>query len=238
MGGMLTAAREALLPGLCPHCEAPLGGDDRGLCRRCRSRLVPRAGAACGHCGLPVEDAAEPCLHCLRHRQPQSATVIWGEHDDVLRTAILALKHRSHDELARPLGERLAALVGSQPWAGKIDAVCGIPAHPLRTIKRPWSAAELVARTVARALEQPLLRPLRRRAWRRQTGRSRADRLTLPVDSFSAAPVAGGRRLLLIDDVTTTGTTIRRASGALLRAGAAAVYCAVVAHAPGSRSTP
>jgi predicted amidophosphoribosyltransferase len=164
--------------------------------------------------------------------------VIWGEHDGVLRTAILALKHRSHDELAQPLGERLAALVGIQPWAPSIDAVCGVPSHPVRSIRRRWSASELVAGTVARALDIRLLRPLRRRTWRRQTGRSRADRLRLPARSFGATAAARHRRVLLVDDVTTTGTTLRRACEALLGAGAKTVFCAVAAHSPDPRSTP
>ncbi len=162
--------------------------------------------------------------------------MIWGEHDGVLRTAILALKHRSRDELAQPLGDRLATLVASQPWAETIDAVCGIPSHLLRGVRRPWSAAELMARTVARDLDRPLLRPLRRHGWRRQTGRSRADRLAMPVGVFTATPAARGRHLLLVDDVTTTGTTVRRAATALLQAGAEEVCCAITAHSPDPRS--
>jgi predicted amidophosphoribosyltransferase len=53
--------------------------------------------------------------------------------------------------------------------------------------------------------------------------------------SFSARPKVDGRRWLVVDDVCTTGTTLRRAAETLVDAGADAVYCAAVAHAPDPR---
>ena len=234
-GGVLVAAIEALLPGLCPHCDHPLGGTDRGLCGPCWSLTVPRAGDACTRCGSPTEDSSVPCLTCLHAPLPQRATVIWGEHDGVLRTAILALKHGGRDDLAEPLGERLAARVAAEPWAHSIEAVVAVPSHPWRRLKKPWAASELLAGAVARRLEKPVVRYLRRHGFGRQTGRSRARRLKLPRRSFSARGGADGRSLLLIDDVTTTGTTLRRAAEALRRSGAKAVYCGVCAHATDPR---
>ena len=235
-GGALAAAIEALLPGMCPHCDHPLDGSDRGLCGSCWSLTVPRAGSACRHCGIPTQDASEPCLGCLQAPPPQSATVAWGEHDGVLRTAILALKHGGRDDLAAPLGDRLAASVVTEPWAPLIDCVVPIPSHPWRRLKKPWAASELLAESVSGRIKKPVIRLLRRHGLGRQTGHSRARRLELSQRSFSAQNEAEGRNLLLIDDVTTTGTTLRRAAQALRHAGASAVYCAVCAHAPDPRS--
>jgi predicted amidophosphoribosyltransferase len=161
--------------------------------------------------------------------------VIWGEHDGVLRSVILALKHGGRDDLAPPLGERMASMVGGQPWSREIDAVCAVPSHVLRRMRRPWPAAELLARDIARRLNRPMLRPLRRRGLRRQTGQSRAFRLTLSRYTFAATAAVRGRGMLLIDDVTTTGATVRRASEALSASGAKAVYCAIAAHTPDPR---
>jgi predicted amidophosphoribosyltransferase len=220
---------------MCPHCDHPLAGDDRGLCGPCWSLIVPRAGAACPGCGSPVEDATEPCLACVRDPFPQKATVVWGEHDGVLRTAILALKHGGRDDLAGPLGERLAARICIEEWVSSIDAVAAVPSHPWRRLRKPWSAAELIAGEVARGFERPVVRGLRRHGLSRQTGRSRSRRLDLPQRSFSGRPRVNGRTVLLIDDVTTTGTTLRRAAQALYTVGALSVFCGVVAHAPDSR---
>jgi predicted amidophosphoribosyltransferase len=234
-GGALAAAIEALLPGMCPHCDHPLQGSDRGLCGPCWSLTVPRAGGACRRCGVPTEDSSERCLACLQASPPQTATVVWGEHDGVLRTAILALKHGGRDDLAAPLGDRLAASIAAESWASAIDCVVPLPSHPWRRLKKPWAASELLADSVSRRLEKPVFRLLRRHGLGRQTGHSSAHRLELPRRSFSARPGAAGRNLLLIDDVTTTGTTLRRAAEALRRAGARDVYCGVCARAPDPR---
>jgi len=237
-GGALAAAIEALLPGMCPHCGHPLEGIDRGLCGPCWSLTVPRAGSACRRCGIPTEDSSEPCLACLQASPPQSATVAWGEHDGVLRTAILALKHGGRDDLAAPLGDRLAASVAAEPWASMIDGIVPIPSHPSRRLKKPWAASELLADSVSRRLERPTIRLLRRHGLGRQAGHSRAHRLELPQRSFSARKEAAGRTLLLIDDVTTTGTTLKRAAQALRHVGANTIYCGVCAHAPDPRRFP
>jgi predicted amidophosphoribosyltransferase len=161
--------------------------------------------------------------------------VVWGEHDGVLRTAILALKHGGRDDLAAPLGDRLAASVAVESWASLIDCVVPIPSHPWRRLKKPWAASALLAESVSRRIEKPVIRLLRRHGLGRQTGRSRAHRLELPQKSFTARKETEGRTLLLIDDVTTTGTTLKRAAQALRHAGASQVFCAVCAHAPDSR---
>ena len=234
-GGVLTAATEALLPGLCPHCDQPLPGGDRGLCGMCWASMVPRAGTACPRCGTPTDESSEECLQCTQEPPPQRATVIWGEHDGVLRTVVVSLKHRGRDDFAHPLGIRLAATISAQRWVQSIDVISAVPSHSLRRMRRPWTASELLAKEVARLLALPVAGLLKRHGLRRQTGRSRARRLELPGSSFSATRKAHSLCVLLIDDVTTTGTTIRRAAQALVHAGAKHVYCAVAAYAPDPR---
>ena len=172
-GGALVAAIEALLPGMCPHCDHPLAGSDRGLCGSCWSLTVPRSGEACPVCGTPTSDSTDECLRCLQDPPPQRATVVWGEHDGVLRTAILALKHGGRDDLAAPLGRRLAARVSTDPWASAIDTVVAVPSHPWRRLQKPWAASDLIAAATAHRLEQEIVPLLRRRGLGRQTGRSR-----------------------------------------------------------------
>jgi ComF family protein len=237
-GGALAAAIEALLPGMCPHCDHPLEGRDRGLCGPCWSLTVPRSGNCCPRCGVPTEGDGEHCIACIHTPPPQRATVAWGEHDGVLRTAILALKHGGRDDLAAPLGDRLAAVVAAELWAAETDVIVPVPSHSWRRLRKPWAASELLARRVSRRLEKPAIFLLRRHGLGRQTGHTRNRRLELPQGSFSARSGAAGRSVLLVDDVMTTGTTLRRAAETLHRAGAAAVFCAVCAHAPDPRRTP
>ena len=234
-GGALAAAIEALLPSMCPHCDHPLDGNDRGLCRACWSLTIPRSGTSCPRCGVPTEDDGEPCIACVNSPPPQRATMAWGEHDGVLRTAILALKHGGRDDLAAPLGDRLAAAIAAEKWATEVDVIVPVPSHPWRRFRKPWSASELLARRISHRLERPVSLSLRRHGLGRQTGRSRARRLELSPRSFSTRSGVSGRTVLLVDDVMTTGTTIRRAAQALRAVGAAAVFCAVCAHVPDPR---
>ena len=195
-GGGLTALSEALLPALCVHCRAPLPGADRGLCRGCLGAMVPFFGPQCAGCGLPLDDDGT-CVHCARHPPTAAGTVIWGEYDGVLRTAILALKHHGHDELARPLGGRLAARVAVEPWCREVEAVSWVPSHPLRRLQRGRSAAFQLAWVVAEGLGRPMRSTLRRRGWRRQAGGTRSLRLALPRKTFAGRSSHGPRTVLL-----------------------------------------
>jgi len=229
------ALQTALAPALCVVCDAVLAGRDRGLCGECRSRLIPMAEPCCPRCGVPSALEAAPCLGCAAAAPPQAGSVFWGSYDGVLRRAVLALKHGGHDELARPLGQRLAARVGLEPWSDKITAVAAVPSHGLRRLRRGPSAADLLADEVARAMGGRRISPLRRHGLGRQAGRTRVQRSQLPRGSFSVRRDVRAERILLIDDVSTTGTTLRRVAETLTDAGATAVYCAALAHAPEPR---
>jgi len=235
LAGMISASCEAFLPCLCLHCGEPVGGDQIGLCGSCWPTVVPRAGTVCPQCAAPCDAGPGVCLECQSRAPAQHGTVAWGEYDGALRSAVLGLKTRGRDELSDPLGRRLAARIAVEDWASDIELVGHIPSHPLRLLRRGWPAAASLARVVGRELELPVRTLLKRRGLQRQTGRSRAERETLPRRTFRAAGSVKGRCVLIVDDVTTTGTTLSRAAEVLLAAGADAVYCAAMAVTPDSR---
>jgi len=236
MGGVLAAVTETLLPGMCPYCDQPLQGEDRGLCGACWAMVLPIAGASCPRCGGPVDEDPEPCLQCTRTPPPQEKTVVWGEHDGALRGAILSLKHSGRDDLAGPLGRRLSAAIAAAVLPPSCDLVTWVPSHAVRRLRRPYSAAQLLSLEVARSFRLPHEQLLTRRGLGRQTTRTRAHRLELPARAFRAGPRSRRRSVLLIDDVMTTGSTLRRAAGAILNAGAETVFCAALARTPDPRS--
>jgi predicted amidophosphoribosyltransferase len=161
--------------------------------------------------------------------------VVWGEHDGVLRSAIVSLKHGGRDDLAAPLALRLAAGIAATPWASSIDVISWVPSHALRRFNRPFPAAKLLAVGVSRRLHTTHRKLLVRHGLGRQAVRTRARRLELPHTAFRGSRLTRRRSVLLIDDVTTTGTTLRRAAEALLAAEASSVYCAVLAATPTPR---
>lgn len=233
--GVRTALKRILLPALCVACDGVLAGEDRGVCSNCRSRLAPMSEPCCPRCGVPADIATKPCLGCLTTPPPQQGTILWGSYDGVLRQAVLALKHRGHDEIARPLGHRLAARIGVAPWFDEITMVAAVPSHRVRLLRRGFSAATLVGAEVATTIDRPLHSVLRRHGLHRQAGHTRVRRMQLPRGSFSASRRVRGQCVLLVDDVSTTGTTLRHATNSLLSAGAETVYCAAIAHAPDPR---
>lgn len=233
--GIRVALTRSLLPALCVSCGDVLDGDERGLCGACRSRLLPLTGRSCPRCGALSDDDEEPCLVCHSSPPPQQGTVIWGVYEGVLRDAVLAMKNRGHDELARPLAHRLAARISLEPWSTAVSAVCSVPSHRLRGLRRGPSVADLLARELAAVVDRPRIVALRRHGLGRQTGRTRAQRSRLPRGVFSACRTASGQRLLVVDDVHTTGTTLRRASETLLEGGAETVFCAAIAGTPDPR---
>jgi len=232
------AALEVFLPAECPCCHGPMPGTRRGLCNDCRSSLVPVAGLRCPRCGGPNDDPIGSCVSCIAIPPPQRGTVVWGEYDGTLRNAILALKHRGHDQIGEALADRLAASISLAPWLGCVDMVTTVPSHPLHQLQRGFNAAEIIGRHVANALNRPFRPTLRRHGLERQASRSRAERKRLQTRRFSIrrSGAIHERAVLLIDDVITTGTTIKRAVQALLEGGASEVYVAALALTPDPRS--
>jgi ComF family protein len=235
LANVVSASCEALLPCLCLYCGEPIGGDRAGLCGPCWALVVPRAGGQCPRCGGPAEDGSAGCLGCASASLPQSATVIWGEYEGPLRAAVLALKGGGHDQLAQPLGRRLAARLALEQWAASVEVVVPVPSHPLRRLRTGWPAAACLAEVVARELGQPMMPLLERHGLARQTGRRRGERRRLPRSAFSCSGRVEARRILIVDDVVTTGTTLVRAAAAARRMGAEEVVCAAVAATPDAR---
>jgi len=226
------------LPAECPCCHGPMPGDCRGLCNGCSSSLVPVAGPRCPLCGGPIDDPSGPCLACVNNTPFQRGTIVWGEYDGTLRDAILALKHRGHDQIGEVLADRLAACLSLAPWLEDVALVTTVPSHPLHLLRRGFNAAEILGRNVAGALGRPFRSCLRRHGLGRQASRSRAQRKQMQSHRFSVRhPEAIHQRtVLVIDDVITTGTTMKRAVQALLKGGAFEVYAGALALTPDPRS--
>lgn len=154
-----------------------------------------------------------------------------GVYEGQLRQMVLRVKFAEDHAAARLLGGLLArACTGLQ----QPDGVVPVPLHPERLRRRGCNQCLELARLPAVALGAPL-RPhwlARVVPTRTQTGLSREERRRNLRGAFSAPHQLTGLRILLIDDICTTGSTLARAAECLLRAGAAAVDCAVVARTP------
>ncbi len=197
---------------------------------------MPYDGDSCPVCGELERASAAPCLPCRVDPPPWTAAVSFGAYDGALRDLVLLFKAGRRDELAAPLGDRLA-----DAWEASgfpvVDAITAVPMRWSRRLRRGFDQAELLGRRLAARSGIPYRRLLRRVGRSRQTGRGRAARRSLPVGEF--APRAGvPSSVALVDDVLTTGGTVSAASRALRRAGAADVYVITLARTPRSGRIP
>jgi ComF family protein len=201
------------------------------------SKIAFLEAPVCDGCGAPFDyDMGEGvrCPSC--EARPKAftrarAACLYDEHS---RDLILKFKHADRLDLVRLfslwLGRAAADLIA------EADAVVPVPMHPLRLIRRRYNQAAEIARPLARraglAYWPGALK--RRRAGESQAGKSGSGRRR-NVQGAYACPASwerriAGKRILLVDDVMTTGATAEACAKALTRAGAAAVYVAVIAR--------
>lgn len=236
----LRAGLDILFPPACAACGRDLdpwglgppgsASGAHGLCGACVAEMVSRA-ARCGRCG--AEQAPGRCRGCHGRPADHDGIVVLGDYGGSLRGAVLRAKRPA----GRMLAERLARLLhdrhGDAIAAWRIDVVVPVPMHWRRRLLRGTSVAGTVARRLAGDARLPCAELLRRsRPTVLQNSLPHEGRRANVRDAFAASPRrVEGRRVLLVDDVLTTGGTVAACRQTLVRAGAAAVFVAVIARA-------
>lgn len=226
MDGLAGAALDLIVPDNCAGCRGAARSADAGICPRCRAEL-----AGC--------QVAQACPRPMPAAFP--ATLAAGQYGGVLRELLLAYKERGRHRLAKPLGERLAAVV----YAGllTLDCPAGTPIAVVPVPDTPGAArarygdhlrrlADRVAKTLSAAGYPTGI-------WPAVVARSGVDSAALDSAGRAAAagkfalrsrvarPVAGP--IVLLDDIVTTGATLARISALLSGAGYPVDLAAVLA---------
>jgi len=230
MAAFAEALAQVFLPSRCRSCSAGLRwrSGHAGVCSHCWSSLRSHSEPLCPRCGAPC--GGGDCLECREVPPPWDAAISFGPYEDTARELILLLKYGRHDELAEPLGERLADLHQATGW-DKPEAVVPVPLPWTRRLRRGFNQAALLAAPVGRRLGAPVRPLLRRAVTAPQVGRSRRQRLGAAAASFSARGPAP-ESVLLVDDVVTTGATAGACCRALRAAGAQRIHVLTLARTP------
>jgi len=190
-------------------------------CAVCAAASTP-GQLACGRCRAAIE--AGPAG---RGAVAGIGSVPWAApYRGPARDLVGALKFRAGLGLATLAGAAIATALEPDPAPWTVVAV---PPAPLRTRRRGFDPAQLIATEVGRRLGLATAAPLRRCNGPRQVGRPRHRRLADPPRIRIAAPAPA--RALLVDDVLTTGATLAACAAVLRRAGAGEVRGAVFARA-------
>jgi competence protein ComFC len=241
---LLDPAMDLLFPPRCVACGEACepGTNAPRFCSSCDILLAVAHGPTCPRCAMACSDndrASGACGSCRGRKLRFLAARTIAPYRDAMRQAVLRAKHAVHEPLALALGQRLAEAIVQEPFAERPDVVASVPMHWLKRFWRKTNPASMIAQAAARRLGLPYAGGalICRRLLRRQATLTPPQRRQNVRDAFRASwgwrGHLRGKRVLLIDDVMTTGATADEASRALLAAGAAAIYVAVV-----TRSSP
>ena len=213
--------------GPCVLCLAEAGSDR--VCEAC-SRSLPRPGAACPRCALPLP-AAQACGSCLAHPPAFDATVAAFEYRFPIDRLVQRFKFAGDLAIGRWLGECLAQAVAIER---RPDILVAAPIGRARLRERGFNQALELARAVARAHRLPIDPGLVAKVCDTppQQGLTRSERRANLRDAFRVRGSISGAHIAIVDDVMTTGATAEAMARALRGAGAGRVVAWVLARTP------
>ena len=202
----------------------------------------------CDFCGLSGGPLCPPCTTILRPRSTDARAQDAGPWSSIytyeppLKGWILRAKFGREPIILERLAERavdeVEAALSALDLSVELPLVfVPIPDPARRRAARGFNPAALLAKLWGRALKIRTRALLSLRGSERapQVGRSRAERLSLPLDRFKTRGrerYIRGAQVIVIDDVVSTGATLRAAQAALLAAGAERVWGLTLAAAP------
>ena len=190
-------------------------------CAACDER-VPWRRAFCVACAASVDPAEFPSVL-------PAPTAEIGAFGGALAQAIHRLKYSDRPDLARPLGDLMAA---ASLRLGPVDVVIPVPLAPARLRERGYNQAALLAARVARHLRAPHAPLALRRVI--ETGQlahqGQEERRRAIHRAFACEADLRGRRVLLVDDVLTTGATLGACMEVIYESGAASVALCTAAR--------
>lgn len=216
---MINKLMQIIAPHYCYGC----GKVGVPLCADCKYDIVDEAFDSCLVCACPT-----PAGICTEHATTYDRAWCVGERSGVLERLIDALKFERVQDAAGPLASLLGDILPVLPATAVVVPVPTIPSH---VRQRGYDHTRLMARCLARGRSVRYDDLLARKDSSVQRGRSKKERFEQARDTFYCTrPADSAAVYILIDDVVTTNATVRFAAAELRRAGAGAVWVAVLAR--------
>ncbi|MEK7638210.1 MAG: ComF family protein [Patescibacteria group bacterium] len=206
--------------------------------------LWPSRCAACSTLGAVLCGACLATLTPLNERgRTQSAYLdsltAASPMRGTMEILIYALKYRGMQQLAIPLGDWMAGVIGlrrdTARMFGANPLIVPVPLHPSRLRERDYNQAALLARQLAivsmGTIDTMALARVRKTHSQVRT-HSRVERLDNMRGAFAVVhpETVTDRDIVLVDDVCTTGATLEDCARALKESGARLVSAIVLAR--------
>lgn len=176
-------------------------------------------------------------------RAPEQTLAPLPYANNLIRSAIYALKYYNHPRVPMLLAEVLSPFVAEElaerRMFGTFTAplLIPVPLHPKRIQERGFNQALRIAQALHtqlndRGIELAPTVLQRTVHLSSQTRHTRSERIKRLSGAFAVrtGEIVLGRDIILLDDVVTTGATLAAARTALMSAGAREVLCVAAAH--------
>lgn len=213
-----------IYPARCPVCNE-IEQRQLCLCDSCKKELQ-KITDRCTGCGRPKSS-------CACHKNSFSLCLASPFlYEGKLQGAIHRFKFSGETYLAKYFAKEVAQSVKEEFSDTVFDVVTCVPQTKRKHRERGYNQSALLAKEVAKQLSLPfdklLIKTRNTADQHKLSGKARIQNLK---NAFSTAKTDSikGKSILLCDDIKTTGATLNECRKALLKSGAAAVYCATIA---------
>lgn len=231
---------DLFFPPLCHACKEFI--PDAGtihICCDCLSSTRSLESPLCTVCGVPFRTEGgidHQCGDCRLKPPAFDAARAAVLYEGAVRELVHRLKYDGRLQARRPLGLLMAQRLSGFVTDSAPDIILPVPLHRKRLRQRGFNQAILLGEIVSREWMVPLgRRVMERIRWTEpQITLAAGERAANVRGAFAVArpEQVRGRKVLLVDDVMTTGSTLSECGRMLDKAGAAAVFAAVVARVP------
>lgn len=215
---------ELFFPSFCVGCNK-IG---YFLCPECESRIVKIKAQTCPDCGA-INTRGKYCNRCRKEKSLIGIVSYGYFKDELLKELIHIYKYEKVAGLADLLTKLLSQTIKNEGI--RFNIVFYVPLTRKREAWRGFNQSELMAARVAKEFEVDLGRLKKIKETKTQVGLTKKERTKNIKGVFKLVEPKNlaGKRVLLLDDVATTGATLNECARVLKKAGARAVYGAVLA---------
>lgn len=209
-------------PSHCFSCGQAVEGG-KTICKKCFDSLERLPDKLCLSCGKRKDlcECANKVFYFSKICSPfYNATVA--------QKGIYGLKFGRRTVNADFFAKEMANCVRKRFANIKFDAVCIVPAHPLKVFSRGFDQSDLLAEIISEKLGIPYIKKALGRKFISKTQHKENDvkaRYKNARKSYYSRKKLLGDNVLLVDDIKTSGASLDACSRCLLYAGANEVCC-------------